>query len=325
MRAIVFERFGGPEVLVERAIAPLVPGPGQVLVRVMAAAVNPVDIQTRRGDYRSATPLPGRLGVDVAGIVEQVGDAVEDLTVGDEVFYSPRLLANEGGYATHHVEDAAIVARKPANLSFAEAAALPLAGGTAWECLVERAALASGERVLIHGGAGGVGVYAVQLASALGAFTAATCRAEQAGFVRDLGADVTIDYRSPERHARLLEAGGGKGFDVILDTVGGTAIADSFELLAPFGRIATIVDHSTPLNLLRAWDRNATVHFVFTTQRRDRLDRLRTLVEQGAVKPVVERVLPLAAAAEAHRLVEAGGRRGKIVLDVSGRAADCRK
>jgi NADPH:quinone reductase len=318
MRAIVFESFGGPEVLKEVPITCPSPGPGQILVHVKATSVNPIDIQTRRGDYADLTPLPGRLGVDVAGIVEQVGDGVINLRPGDEVFYVPRLLNNEGSYATHHVEDADIVAKKPANLTFQEAAALPLAAGTAWECLVERARIEPGERILVHGGAGGVGVYAVQIAHAAGAFVVATCRPENADFVLGLGADAVVDYRVPDLASRLMGVTAGRGFHVVMDTVGGKTIENSYGLLAEFGRVVTIVDHSTPQNLVRGWEKNASTHFVFTTQRRERLDRLRTLAERKLIRPIVEQIISLKNAAEAHRLSEVGGRRGKIVLTTDG-------
>lgn len=316
MRAITFEEFGGPDVLVEREIARPKPGARQVQVRVKATSVNPLDIQTRRGDYASTTSLPGRLGVDVAGIVEAIGQSVSTFKPGDEVFYVPKLLENDGGYAEYHVEDEEIVAPKPAGLSFEQAAALPLAAGTAWECLIERGNLRAGERVLVHGGAGGVGVFAVQIARAAGAFVAATGRQEHTEFLKNLGASTVIDYRSQDLVTQLAETTGGQGFDVILDTVGQDTIARSLELLAQFGRIVSIVDQSVPQNLLSGWEKNASVHFVFTTQSKKRLERLKDLVERGLLKPEIERTLPLSQAAEAHRLVETGQRRGKIILCV---------
>lgn len=316
MRAVIFERFGGPDVLREVELDRPIPGPRQVLVRVKASSVNPVDIQTRRGDYAELTPAPGRLGVDVSGIVEAVGNSVSEFRPGDEVFYAPRLLQNEGGYAEYHTEDADIVALKPATLSFEEAAALPLAAGTAWECLIERGQIEPGEQLLIHGASGGVGVYAVQIAHAAGAFVVATCRAENADFVKGLGADVVVDYRADRLSELLREATKGRGFSAILDTVGAGTIENSLSLLAPFGRIISIVDHSRPQNLVHGWEKNATLHFVLTTQKRERLQRLADMAERGLLRPVIEKILPLAEAREAHELVEAGARCGKIVLRV---------
>ena len=314
MRAIVFEEYGGSNVLKEVAVDRPRPKAGQVLVRVKATSVNPVDIQARRGDYADLIKLPGRLGVDVAGVIEAVGDGVVGLSSGDEVFYVPRLLQNEGAYGEYHVEDADIVALKPENLSFEEAATMPLAAGTAWECLVDRARIQPGDRVLVHGGAGGVGIYAVQIARAAGAFVVATCRTEHLQFVEGIGADAVIDYRADNREKRCLEANSGRGFDIILDTVGRKTIETDLALLADFGQLVSIVDQTTPQNLIQGWAKNAALHFVLTTQRVERLNRLRDLAEHGRLKPVIEQTLPLASAHKAHDLVEAGNRRGKIVL-----------
>ncbi|MEZ0471547.1 quinone oxidoreductase family protein [Luteimonas salinilitoris] len=233
------------------------------------------------------------------------------------MYYVPRLLSNEGGYATHHVEDAAIVALKPPGLGFEEAAALPLSAGTAWECLIERGKLEPGERILVHAGTGGVGIYAIQIARATGAFVVTTCRSEQADFVKSLGADIAIDYRAPDLDARLANATDGRGFDLVLDTIGGDAIERGCGQLADGGRLVSIVDHALPQNLIRGWERNIQLHLVLTTQRRQRLELIGALVEKGLLVPVIERTLPLEDAAQAHRLIEAGGRRGKIVLRVA--------
>jgi NADPH:quinone reductase-like Zn-dependent oxidoreductase len=158
-----------------------------VLVRVCATSINPVDYQTRRGDYKELVRLPAILGVDVSGVIEAIGEAVTDFKVGDNVYYSPQIFGEFGSYAQYHVADAAIVALKPANLSHVEAASLPLAGGTAWDCLVTRGNLQVGETVLIHAGAGGVGSIAVQLAKAIGAYVFATCSSRNRDFVTELG------------------------------------------------------------------------------------------------------------------------------------------
>src|SRR4051812_16639480 len=165
MRAMVIPRFGGPELFERREVPTPAPGPGEVLVRVIASGTNPVDAKLRAdGSWAGLTP-PVILGGDVAGVVEQVGPGVRDLAAGDEVYYSPEVFGNQSGsYAEYNVAPAAEVARKPANLSFVEAAAVPLAGGTAWEAVVRRLKVTVGETVLIHGGAGGVGSFAVQIA-----------------------------------------------------------------------------------------------------------------------------------------------------------------
>lgn len=313
MRFVQFSDFGGPEVLtVETGPIPA-PGPGEVLVRVRATSINPVDIQLRRGDYSNELQLPSKIGVDVAGAIEKIGPGVSRFGIGDEVFYVPRLLKNEGSYADYHVEQEAIIAKKPASLSFAEAAALPLAAGTAWECLIERAQLRPGQRVLIHGGSGGVGVYALQIASGSGAFVATTCRSENFDLVRRLGAQACFDYRDPNLYGRLSDEMA-EGFDIILDTVGGKTIENSLKLLKPFGAVVSIVDQETPQNLIAGWTFNGSIHFVFTTQSASRLDQLSNFVDRGLLRPVIERQYDLSNVVEAHRAVEGGARSGKVIL-----------
>ena len=313
MRVVQFSDFGGPEVLDIETVPDPEPGPGEVLVRVRATSVNPVDIQLRRGNYPEEVKFPARIGVDVAGVIEKVGPGASRFAVGDEVFYVPRLLENEGSYADLHVEREAIVARKPSSLTFAEAAALPLAAGTAWECLIERARLQAGQRVLVHGGSGGVGIYALQIASGAGAHVTATCRSQSFDMVRSLGANACFDYREPDLYGRLARDPTER-FDVILDTVGGKTIENSLSLLKPFGQVVSIVDQSTPQNLISGWAVNGSIHFVFTTQNAARLDRLRDFVDSGRLKPVIEKEYALDEVVEAHRLIERGHRSGKIVL-----------
>ncbi|MGI9360480.1 MAG: zinc-binding dehydrogenase [Parasphingorhabdus sp.] len=313
MRIVEITEFGGPEVLNINTVPDPEPGPGEVLIRVRATSVNPVDIQLRRGDYSDAVNLPAKIGVDVAEVITKVGPGASRFEVGDEVFYVPRLLENEGSYADFHVEQEAIVAKKPQSLTFAQAAALPLAAGTAWECLIERARLQAGQRVLIHGGSGGVGVYALQIASGAGAYVATTCRSENFDMVKNLGANICFDYREPDLYTRLA-SDPREQFDVILDTVGGNTIENSLNLLKPFGQVVSIVDQSTPQNLVSGWAVNGSVHFVFTTQSAARLERLSAFVDSGLLKPVIEKSYTLDEVVEAHRDIERGQRSGKIVL-----------
>lgn len=313
MRIVEITEFGGPEVLNINTVPDPEPGPGEVLIRVRATSVNPVDIQLRRGDYSDAVNLPAKIGVDVAGVITKVGPGASRFEVGDEVFYVPRLLENEGSYADFHVEQEAIVAKKPQSLTFAQAAALPLAAGTAWECLIERARLQAGQRVLIHGGSGGVGVYALQIASGAGAYVATTCRSENFDMVKSLGANICFDYREPDLYTRLA-SDPREQFDVILDTVGGNTIENSLNLLKSFGQVVSIVDQSTPQNLVSGWAVNGSVHFVFTTQSAARLERLSAFVDSGLLKPVIEKSYTLDEVVEAHRDIERGQRSGKIVL-----------
>jgi NADPH:quinone reductase len=178
MKAAVLTAFGDAEKFEIQTVPIPTLKANQVLVRVCATSINPVDYQTRRGDYKELVQLPAILGVDVSGVIEAIGEAVTDFKVGDNVYYSPQIFGESGSYAQYHVADAAIVALKPANLSHIEAASFPLAGGTAWDCLVTRGNLQVGETVLIHAGAGGVGSIAIQLAKAMGAYVFTTCSAE---------------------------------------------------------------------------------------------------------------------------------------------------
>lgn len=316
MRAIVAEENGGPEVLRIKELPKPAPGIGEVLVKVKAASVNPFDTQVRRGDYAAYMPAPFQMGVDVSGTIEAIGEGVETLAVGDDVFYSTRVLSNEGGYAEYHVEQAKLIAKKPHGLSFVDAAALPIAASTAWVCLIERGRLIAGDRVLIHGASGGVGLFAVQIARLAGAKVVATSRTDVHDQVQSLGADTAIDYRDGGAWDQLAAHSDG-GYDVIVDLVGGDTIEKSLALLAPGGRVVSIVDQPDPQNLYAGWGSNAEIHLVFLTPSAERLARLGELTARGLLKPVVETTLPLEQAAQAHRLIEAGGRTGKIVLVMS--------
>lgn len=291
------------------------PGPGQVLVRVLATSVNPLDLQTRRGDYRDQVTLPAVIGNDVSGVVVETGHGADDLRPGDEVWYLAPLFDGQGTYAEYHVVDQALVARKPARLSHTEAAGLALVGVTVWEALVERAGLRAGERALVHGGAGGVGSVAVQVAAALGAEVVTTARAKDHEFVTGLGADVAIDFSADDYVPEVRALGGA---DVILDTVGGDTLARSPGALADRGRVVSIVDTPRPQNLLAAWGVNATYHFLFVSPGRAKLAALGRLIDQGELRPVIGAVLPLADIGQAHALLEGAASRvrprGKIVI-----------
>src|SRR5690606_9669262 len=187
MKAMVLTKFGGPDSFELRDVAVPDVESGELLVRVIATAINPLDYQIRRGDYPEHVPLPAITGHDVSGVVEKVGTGVNDFAVGDEVFYTPRIFGPKGGsYAEYNVVPESLVTHKPANLSHEEAASLQRVGGTAWESLVTRAKLSPAESVLIHGGAGGVGSIAIQLAKAMGATVYTTALGRDIEFVREL-------------------------------------------------------------------------------------------------------------------------------------------
>ncbi|MET0285666.1 MAG: zinc-dependent alcohol dehydrogenase family protein [Polyangiales bacterium] len=322
MQAVVLTRFGGPDAFELRDVPVPAVGPRQVRVRVHATAINPLDYQIRRGDYPTLVPLPAIIGHDISGVIEELGSHVTEFAVGDEVYYTPRIFGGAGSYAEQHVADVELVGRKPANLSHLEAASLTLVGGTVWESFVTRAQLSVGETVLIHGGAGGVGSIAIQVAKAIGARVITTARAQNHAFVRSLGADEAIDHTSTDYVDAVVALTSGQGVDVVFDTIGGDSLAKSPRVLADSGRVVSIVDIPQPQNLVEAWGKNAAYHFVFTRQNRGKLDALTTLVERGLVKPVLGATLPLARIGEAHVLLENGsarGLRGKVTIDVAGR------
>jgi NADPH2:quinone reductase len=244
MRAMVTPKFGGPELFEERDdVERPSPGPGQVLVRVLAASTNPIDTKLRADGSFAGLEPPVILGADVSGVIEEVGPGIEDLAPGDEVYYTPEIFGpgSNGAYAEYNVAAADIVAKKPASLSHEEAAAIPLAGGTAYEALVRRLALRVGDTILIQGGAGGVGSFAIQIAKAAGARVLATASTDNQETLEALGADVAIDYTQDDITETALDDTAGTGVDAVFDTVGGDTVVNSIPSTRPYGRIATIL------------------------------------------------------------------------------------
>ena len=320
MRALGISKYGGTEVLEDLIIDKPEPGRGQVLVKVFACGLNPVDYKIRQGMLPLPFELPLVLGYDVSGEVEAVGPDVADFEVGDEVFYSAELLS--GALAEYHLVSEDIVALKPSGLLHAEAASVPLAGLTAWQALFDRAAIKPGEVVLVHGGAGGVGSIAVQLACWIGCEVISTAGRENIELVEELGADAVIDYASQDFVQAALEATSGEGVDAILDTVGGETFLRSFDALMSHGRLVSIVpEHmeGQPLeSLAKAFFKNAEVHFHFMERERPALDALGRLLERGFIEPVVNEVIPfeVEAVARAHEQMATGHGRGKLVVAV---------
>lgn len=318
MKAQVLTSFGGPESFELRDVPKPVPQSGQVLVRVQATSINPLDYQVRRGDYADLVPLPGITGHDVSGVVEEVGPGVTAFAPGDEVWYTPQIFEGPGSYAEYHVAAESIVGRKPASLTHLEAASLTLVGGTAWEALAVRAQLKAGESILIHGGAGGVGHVVIQVAKAMGARVFTTVREDNFEFVRSLGADVVIDYTKEDYVEAIRRETAGHGVDVVFDTIGGDTLTRSPDVLAQLGRVVSIVDIAKPQNLIQAWGKNASYHFVFTRQNRGKLDELSALIERGQLKPHIGAVYSLADIPSAHARLESrdNGLTGKIAIAV---------
>lgn len=321
MRAMTMNGVGGPEVLRLVDVPRPVAGPNELLVRVKAAGVNPIDYKLRKSGAMGAGPGT-ILGFDVAGIVEEAGAAVSEFNVGDRVFYSPDF-SLPGGYAEFHLVQSRLVARMPENLSFEQAAALPLAGTTAWEAMFNRSGISLGQTVLIAGANGGVGSLAVQLGRAAGAFIFATCSTRSMEFVRSIpvagpggknnGPDRVLNYQT-EAWSEIIRAECPGGLDVVFDCAGQDVVSRAIPLMKPFGKIVTIVNPSGKLD--EAYRRNVAIHYSFLSRSRVTLDALRTLAERELLGPLLDCVMPLEEVAEAHRMLEAGGVKGKIVLTV---------
>ncbi len=315
MQAMIITGFGGPEVFEERYIPKPEPQANEILVRVYATSVNPVDYKIRRNGAWAGVEPPAVIGYDVAGVVEEVGLGVKNFKMGDEVFYTPVIFDGEGSYAEYHVVDESIVAPKPRNLSFTEAASIPLAGCTAWDGVVRLAKTQPGETILIHAAAGGVGSLAVQIAKAAGARVLATCSKKNIALVKSLGADVVIDYRAEDFVKAVLRETEDQGVDIVYDTVGGDTLARSIEITRPYGRLVSIVDTTGDLN--GAYIKNLTLYFLFLERASYKMEALRNLIEQEQLHPVIDSVLPLNQVAKAHQHLERGGVKGKIVLEIS--------
>jgi NADPH:quinone reductase-like Zn-dependent oxidoreductase len=307
MKAIRIYEYGGRETLrYEDAPIPE-PKAGELLVRVKAAAVNPVDVQVREGRLKELLghELPLIPGWDASGVIEAVGEGVSKFDVGDAVFARP-VTARQGTYAEYAVIHEGEAAFKPQTLDHIRAAAVPLAALTAWQALFEAGKLSEGQTVLIHGAAGGVGHFAVQFARRAGARVLATASARNQEFVSLLGADEVIDYGA----ARFEEAA--DGVDVVLDTVGSETQERSFEVLRERGRLISIV--SEPSQDL-AESKNVHAQLLVARPDGELLARICKMLDRGEVSPTVEVVLPLAEAQRAHELIESGHTRGKIVLE----------
>jgi NADPH:quinone reductase-like Zn-dependent oxidoreductase len=300
--------FGPPDAMqLERVPVP-VPSAGEVLVRVRAAGVGPWDGWIRAGRSALPQPLPLTLGSDLCGEIEAVGAEVSDLRAGDRVYgvTNPRFV---GAYAEYAVASAAMIAPAPASLTDVEAASVPVIAVTAWQGLFEQAGLKAGQTVVIHGAAGNVGAYAVQLAHRAGIRTIATARSEEVAFVRGLGADRVVDFETE----RFEDAA--HGVDTVLDLVGGETQARSFQVLRRGGKLISAVSRPDP-GLAARHGVDADFFLVKVTTRA--LAELAGLIDGGTLKTRVGAVLPLADAREAHWMLE--GRRpapkGKIVLAV---------
>ena len=327
MQAAVLESYGAPFRLA--SIARPLPREGQVLVRVMASGVNPLDLKIRAGAAEHARhPLPAILGIDLAGVVAAVGAGVSEFRVGDEVYGMTGGVGGvQGSLAEYAAVDASLLALKPAHFSMREAASLPLVFITAWEGLVDRAHVGAGHSVLVQGGAGGVGSMAVQIAQAFNARVYATESAARAELVQQLGA-TPIDYAQMQVEDYVAAHTAGRGFDVVFDTAGGASLDASFKAVARFGHVVSSLGWGThalaPLSF-----RAATYSGVFTllplltgegkAHHGAILREATRLAEAGKIKPLLDsRPFNLASVEDAYALIEKRQAKGKVVISING-------
>lgn len=331
MRAAVIDGYGSADVFrIADVPKPAPERPRDLLVRVVASSVNPVDTKQRAGIQRAVAPkrMPAILGMDVSGVVEAVGPGVTKFAVGDEVWSSPSH-KRPGTYAEYVVIGEEEAASKPPSLTHAEAASLPLVALTAWDCLVTHANLQRGQRVLIQAGSGGVGTVAIQIARHLGAEVIATCSAANAQLVAGLGADQVVDYRSQDPVDVVRDV------DVVLESLGPPAWADALRMTRKGGVVTAIatgfptaakrfgpwlaplvVGLTLGSGVLRARLQGKRLVPVLRAASGANLERLGALVASGELKPVIDRTFSLDAIADAHRANETGRTRGKIVIKV---------
>ncbi|MEV6199012.1 NADP-dependent oxidoreductase [Streptomyces sp. NPDC051771] len=309
MRAISQATHGTPEVLEQVVLPRPVPGPGQVLVAVRAAGVNPTDWKHRAaGLFLDRLPLV--LGWDVSGVVEAVGFGVTLFKPGDEVFGMLPYPHGVGSHAEYVTGPARAFAAKPAGIDHVQAGALPLAALTAYQAIVDTAGVRSGQRVLIHAAAGGVGHLAVQIAKARGAYVIGTASAPKHAFVRSIGADEVIDYRTTDFRDAVQDV------DMVLDPLSGDTRTRSLDVLRPGGVLVSILPGGDPDEAARAAARGVRVESLLVEADHTGMNAVAELAASGALRAHIEAVFPLAEAARAHALGETDRTTGKIVLTV---------
>jgi len=307
MKAIVVHEYGGPEVLKYEDVPRPEPKENEALVRVIAAGVNPVDALIRTGKYAKffGTTLPLIPGYDIAGIVEKTGAKITKLKAGDSIY---AYVLWGGGYAEYAVATEGEATAKPKSLNYIEAAAVPLAALTAWQALIDTAKLSAGQTVLIHGGSGGVGSMAIQIAKARGAKVIATASTSNQDLLKQLGADVAIDYTKTKFEDVA------KDVDVVLDSVGKDTLARSYGVVRKGGIIATLVAEPDQAELDKHGIRGAAIS---VKPNASELAEITKLIEEKKIKPVVSQVLPLTEAVKAQEQAATHHTRGKIVLRVA--------
>ncbi len=309
MKAVVMHTYGGPEVLKYEEVARPVPKEDEILIRVIAASVNPVDVAIRSGKFAKYfhTDLPLIPGMDASGIVEKTGAKIVKFKTGDPV-YAFFTLEREGGYAQFVIAKANEIAVKPKALSYEEAAAVPAVGSTAWQALIETAKLEAAQTVLIQGGSGGVGHCAIQIAKARGAHVIATASTNNQDFLKKMGADEAIDYTKTKFEDVV------KDVDVVLDAVGGETLARSYGVVKKGGIIVSIADEPDEAVLKAHGIRGVSISAV---PKASVLEELTALIDAKKLMPVVSKTFPLAEVAKAQEAIATRHTRGKIVLKVA--------
>src|SRR6266571_5214684 len=308
MKAVVVHEYGGPEVLKYEDVPRPEPKDDQLLVRVIAAGVNPVDGMIRSGMFAKGGngAFPMILGGDIAGVVEKVGSKITNFKAGDPVFAYVSL-DNNGGYAQYALTTEHETASKPKSLTYVEAAAVPIVGLTAWQALVDSAKLSAGQTVLIHGGSGGVGSFAIQIAKARGAKVIATASTANQGFLKQLGADVAIDY-TKQKFEDVA-----KDVDVVLDSIGRDTLARSYAVVKKGGIIVSLVARPKESELEKHGIRGTALN---AEPNSGELAEIGRLIDDKKIKVIVSQTLPLSDAMKAQEQVATGHTRGKLVLKV---------
>jgi NADPH:quinone reductase-like Zn-dependent oxidoreductase len=308
MKAVRMHAYGGPEVLRYEDAPRPEPGPGEVLVKVYAAAVNPVDWKIREGYMKAMRqyPLPLVLGWDFSGVVEAAGTGVTQWKKGDEVYGRPDI-GRDGAYADYIAVNAAEIAFKPKSLDHIHAAAIPLAGLTAWQAVFDVGGLSAGQTILIHAAAGGVGSFAVQLAKWKGAYVIATASARNHPFLKELGADQMIDYQTTPFEQVVQDV------DVVLDAMAGDTRKRSWQVLKKGGILVSILG---PPSAEEAARHGVRAGSIFVQPNAAQLQELAALADSGKLRAIVEAVLPLKEAGRAQQMNQTLHTRGKIVLQV---------
>lgn len=316
MRAVFIRKFGSTEVLEVGEFPKPVPKSRQILIQVVAASVNPRDWMIRRGTYPLTFTLPRFpfvLGSDVAGVVAQVGKGVTQFKEGDEVYAMQPAFGGFGAYAEYMAVKGSAVGKKPKNMNFEEAAAVPCAGQTAWQALMNLGKLREGQKVTVIGASGSVGSFAVQIARFLGAGVTGVCSGRNADLVKSLGAEEVLDYRKVKFNEKV------RGQDLVFDTLGKENLSSVFRVLKPRGiYISTVASRRHLWDSLRTtiWPLGQKSKIIAVRARGSDLNRIGELIEAGEIRAVIDRVYPLEQVAEAHQYSQTFHTQGKLILKV---------